>query len=153
MFVRALAVGLHPLVNVIPVDESVDFFVPNPAAVAPEAFFWDLVPTTDVLYVAMLVLVGFGLVACWPARGALPVSSDSSTLADRGAGPDRFLDGRLGRRHDRRHGRLRRGVHPGAAGVTRPFRRHRRRVLRYRLYDIDRLISRTLSWAIVTAAS
>ena len=153
MVALVLAVGLHPLVNVIPVNESFDFFAPNPAAVAPNAFFWDLIPATDVLYNAMLVLVGLGLVAMLArARRAtglvrlqyrwliaalvlIVISTAVWVIATIGRGLDAFgvafVPVLLGY-----------AAVPAAIAVA---------VLRYRLYEIDRVISRSLSWAIVTA--
>ena len=153
MVVLVLAVAFNPLVNVILVNESFDFFAPNPATIAPDAFFWDLIPTTDVLYNAMLVLVGLGLVAMLArARHAtglvrlqyrwliaalilIVISTAVWAVATIGRGMDAFgvafIPVLLGY-----------AAVPAAIAVA---------VLRYRLYEIDRIISRTLSWATVTA--
>ena len=152
MVALVLAVGLHPLVNVIPVTESFDFYAPNPATIAPDAFFWDLIPATDVLYNAMLVLVGLGLVAMLArARGAtghvrlqyrwliaalvlIVISTAVWAVATIGQGMDPFGVAFI-------PVLLAYAAVPAAIAVA---------VLRYRLYEIDRIISRTLSWATVT---
>ena len=152
MVVLVLAVALNPVVNVIPVNDSFDFLAPNPAAIAPDAFFWSLVPATDALYNSMLVIVVLGIVAVlvrarratglvrlqyrWliAALVLIVISTVAWAVATFAQGMDAFgvafIPVLLGY-----------AAVPAAIAIA---------VLRYRLYEIDRIISRTLSWAIVT---
>jgi hypothetical protein len=153
MVILVVAVAFNPLVNVIPVDDSFDFFAANPVAIAPDAFFWSLVPATDVLHTTMLVLVGLGIVAVlFRARRAtglvrlqyrwllaalvlIVISTAAWAVATFTQGMDAFglafIPVLLGY-----------AAVPAAIAVA---------VLRYRLYELDRIISRTLSWGVVTA--
>ena len=152
MVVLVLAVALNPVVNVIPVNDSFDFLAPNPAAIAPDAFFWSLVPATDALYNSMLVIVVLGIVAVlvrarratglvrlqyrWliAALVLIVISTVAWAVATFAQGMDAFgvafIPVLLGY-----------AAVPAAIAIA---------VLRYRLYEIDRIISRTLSWATVT---
>ncbi len=125
---------------------------PNPAAIAPEASFWQLVPATDVLHVAMLVLVGVGLAAMlararratglvrlqyrWLIAALVLIVASTAVwaLATRTLGMDSFGVAFV-------PVLLAYAAVPAAIAVA---------VLRYRLYEIDRIISRTLSWATVS---
>ena len=152
MVVSALAISLNPLVNVSALGDRNDVFVPNPAAIASESSFWQVVPATDVLHMAMLVLVGVGLAAMLArARSAtglvrlqyrwliaalvlIVTSTAVWALATRTLGMDPFGVAFV-------PVLLAYAAVPAAIAVA---------VLRYRLYEIDRIISRTLSWATVS---
>ena len=152
MVVSALAISLNPLVNVSALGDRYDVFVQNPAAIAPEASFWQLVPATDVLHVAMLVLVGVGLAAMlararratglvrlqyrWLIAALVLIVASTAVwaLATRTLGMDSFGVAFV-------PVLLAYAAVPAAIAVA---------VLRYRLYEIDRIISRTLSWATVS---
>ena len=152
MVVSALAISLNPLVNVSALGDRSDVFVRNPAAIAPEASFWQLVPATDVLHVAMLVLVGVGLAAMlararratglvrlqyrWLIAALVLIVASTAVwaLATRTLGMDSFGVAFV-------PVLLAYAAVPAAIAVA---------VLRYRLYEIDRIISRTLSWATVS---
>jgi len=153
MLVLVAAVAFNPQVNVFPVEGTSDSFAPNPIAILPDATFWTDVPTTDALHflIVGLVLVGLGsmLVRARRATGLVRLQF-------------RWLIGALGLVVVATFlwaiATLGLAMHwfglafvpvliaypavPAAIAVA---------VLRYRLYEIDRVISRSLSWAIVTA--
>ena len=61
MAALVLAVCLNPVSNIVPLGGSLNTFVPNPLALAPDAAFWDVVPSIEALHYAMLALVVLGL--------------------------------------------------------------------------------------------
>jgi hypothetical protein len=152
MVVLVLAVCLNPVSNIVPVGGSLNTFVPNPLAVAPDAGFWQLVPSIEALHYGMLVLVVLGLGAMlsrarsamgmvrlqyrWLIAALLLVVLATAiwAVAVLGFGAEAFGPAFL-------PVLFAYPAVPAAIAVA---------VLRYRLYEIDRIISRSLSWAIVT---
>ena len=148
-----LAVAFNPSVNIFPGEGTFDYYAPNPLAIAPDAAFWDFIPSSNELYYLMLVLVMLGLGSMllrarratglvriqfrWliAALGLVVIATSVWAIATLGLAMPWF------------------GLAfvpvliaypavPVAIAVA---------VLRYRLYEIDRVVSRSLSWAIVTA--
>jgi hypothetical protein len=156
-FVASVVVGvliaLYPTINVTVADAPSGVDVPNPYALAPDHPLWRVIPSSgDALYPALfgLFLVGTASLAtrAWAATGivrlqyrwfvagtavvvvALTIWAVATfILLVPGTGPTLTLVV------------LASPAVPLAVAVA---------VLRYRLYAIDRLISRSVSWGLVT---
>ena len=61
--VLSALLALGPLINVTPRATGLAEDIPNPIALAPEAAFWDLVPSPTALFSLLFVLVVAGVVA------------------------------------------------------------------------------------------
>lgn len=151
LLVSAL-IGVSPMINVTPVGSAAGIDVPNPFALAPGLAIWDAAPDANTLYpiafvlflVSMGSLIARGVAATGIARlqyrwfvAGIAVVAISSTIwaiatfvlsADTG-GPAWILVV------------VTYPSVPLAVAIA---------VLRYRLFAIDRLISRSVSWALVT---
>lgn len=144
-----MAVG--PTISVTPVSTGVAIDVPNPLALAPDAGFWALVPGPTLLYSSMFAIFAAGVAALivrfrrstslerlqyrWLVAAIALVAMTSLIWA---VASFILLD-------------------PGVSWIpvvlaypTVPIAIVIA-VLHYRLYEIDRIVSRTISWAIVTA--
>ena len=124
----ALAISLNPLVNVSALGESVRRLRPEPGGHRPGGIVLAAGPGDR-----RAARGDAGPRRRGPRRHAGPGAArdrprpTSVPLAHRGAGPDRRIDGRLGTRHAHAgHGRVRRGLRPGAPGVRGSARGNRR---------------------------
>ena len=63
LIVLALMLAFGPVISVTPATTGIAVDVPNPAALLPGAAFWDLVPLPDNLFPVMFVIVVGGVVA------------------------------------------------------------------------------------------
>jgi hypothetical protein len=150
--VSCVVICLNPVIAPTPVGSPTAVVVGNPFALAPDAAFWSRVPDMNTLYPVLATIVGVaaaGLVM--RSRRASPVARmqyrwfiaaivlvlvctsiwaiATSAFAADSVGPLFFL------------AILSMAAIPIAIGVA---------IVRYRLFDIDRIISRTLGWAVVT---
>ncbi len=150
--VLAVAMVTAPVISVTPVGSMGAVDVPNPFAIVPGAALWGVVPAPTTLFVTMFVVFILGVVGLlirwrrsvgfarlqyrWLVAALVLVAAANSIwavatlgLSMDASGPAFLLVV------------LAYPCVPLAIGIA---------VVRYRLYDIDRLISRTIGWALVT---
>lgn len=142
-----------PIINVTPAETGIPVDLPNPAAILPDASFWTLVPETSLLFTAMFGIVLAGVIGLirrssrsvglerlqyrWLvaaisfaviANGIWAVATFPLQLDANGPAWLLLVIAYL--------------TVPIAIAVA---------ILRYRLYDIDRIISRSIAYAMVSA--
>lgn len=142
-----------PLINVTPAETGIPVDLPNPAAILPDASFWTIVPETSLLFTAMFGIVLAGVI------GLIRRSSRSVGLERL---QYRWLVAAIS------FAVIANGIW---AVATFPFQLDANgpawllvviayltvpiaiavAILRYRLYDIDRIISRSIAYAMVSA--
>lgn len=149
----AILTAVAPRISVTVDAGARTLFVPNPLALAPESAFWRVIPDADIAFLPVLVILAVGvasiIVRHRRATGLLRlqlrwlVAALTFTVSAVAAG---FLIIAVG------------GEAVGwfawlpatAAFVTIPLA-IMIAVLRYRLLEIDRIVSRTIGWTVATA--
>lgn len=150
--VVVLAIAFHPVLSVTGADVARSAIFPNPLAIAPESVVWSIVPSLDVLYSTLFGLVALSvgslLARARAATGVVRlqfrwlVAAIALVVVVTVAWALATFVLSLGALEPVTLAVLiAYPLIPLAIAVA---------VLRYRLYEIDRLISRSLSWAIVS---
>ncbi len=147
-----VAMATAPIISVTPVGSTGALDVPNPFAILPEAAFWAIVPAPTYLFVTMFVVFIFGVVGLlirwrrsvglarlqyrWLVAAIVLVVIANSIWAVATLGLSMDSNGPAFLLVVLTYPCV-----PLAIGIA---------VVRYRLYEIDRIISRTIGWALVT---
>ena len=155
MLAMATLIAVAPTISVSVAPDGLQMVVPNPGALLPDAGAWSVIPTSDTFYSMMLVVFAGGLVAL--LRAVPPRDRLAAPAVPLARGGDRCSssasDRRLGdvsNHHLRRVDRLGTSSPTCSTYPAVPLAIVVA-VLRYRLFEIDRIISRTLAYAVVTA--
>jgi hypothetical protein len=147
-----LVLTVQPAINVSLPGYSTDVAVPNPLALAPDAGIWTYLNTltTTPVAVGVMVVAALSLVVRYRRAGGIEREQlrwiGAAVIALVGGVLGGFVLGRLfPEQVDTGYiwvpAMMAYPTIPAAIGIA---------VLRYRLYEIDRIISRTLGYAIVT---
>ena len=145
----AALIGLGPLIGVTQLETGLSLEVPNPFAIAPDAAWWAIVPSLFVLFFAMFALVVVGVVfLVVRARGALGFERLQyrwliAAIAFASAANVLWVVQAQILRSDVREWPV--NVVVLLAYITVPLAIVIA-ITRYRLFDIDRIISRTIAY-------